>query len=317
MTLIWIKGNTFFEGRFLGRMLAWGTAGLLPYLFLPLIETTFGASSMSFWQALKAQWGFQKYFLVTVPKSRVLLCSLTSILPLLVMGIRWPSSLGDTSVLGGMMANLAFRVVHGLFLATCIWLVFDPPFSPRALGFGLPFLTFYYLTALSIGYFSGYFLLVFGTEPEKAHRRRSSNVRLVNWAIASLVWLALIVVPAGLVMRNGPIIADRNNSPLDKFSQTLTTSLPDRGAIVLSDEPITLLLVEATLSRRGTAQPHILIDTRSLANPGYHRQLLRRYPQRWPDFFANQKAGAPVDGAKVMEWLFRLSQNNEFYYLHP
>jgi len=45
------------------------------------------------------------------------------------------------------------------------------PLSARQVGFGYPFLPIYYLGALSIGYYSGYFLLVFGTENIKMRQR--------------------------------------------------------------------------------------------------------------------------------------------------
>jgi len=70
---------------------------------------------------------------------------------------------------------LLFRVVHLAFMAAGIWTAFDGKISARALvdskllqftdeaRSGVPFLTFYYLGGLCLGYFVGYFLLVFGT----------------------------------------------------------------------------------------------------------------------------------------------------------
>jgi len=63
------------------------------------------------------------------------------------------------------LTSFLFHLVCAAFLIFCIWMAFDPPFSPRHLNLGTPLLTFYYLGALSIGYFSGYFLLVFGKAP--------------------------------------------------------------------------------------------------------------------------------------------------------
>ena len=63
------------------------------------------------------------------------------------------------------LTSFMFHLIHAVFLVVCLWVAFDPPFSPRHLGLGLPFLTFYYLGALSVGYYCGYFLLVFGRKP--------------------------------------------------------------------------------------------------------------------------------------------------------
>ena len=92
--------------------------------------------------------------------------SLTSLVPILVLAIRWSSSFGDSSRIGATLASFMFSLVHGVILGVCIWAAFDPPFGPRRidLGIGLetPCLTLYYLGALSISYFSGCFLWFFG-----------------------------------------------------------------------------------------------------------------------------------------------------------
>ena len=87
--------------------------------------------------------------------------SLSSLAPVLMLSIRWHSTFGDTSQMGRALASLMFHFVHAVFLILCIWVAFDPPFSPREKGFGL---TLYYLSALGVGYYSGYFLLVFRKE---------------------------------------------------------------------------------------------------------------------------------------------------------
>jgi hypothetical protein len=90
---------------------------------------------------------------------------------MLFIGIRWPSSFGDTSAAGNFLTNFMFRVVHALFLVVCLWVVFDAPFSARIImdrllhdvpegPVGMPFLGFHYLCALAIGYLIGYFLLL-------------------------------------------------------------------------------------------------------------------------------------------------------------
>ncbi|MCL5096673.1 MAG: tetratricopeptide repeat protein [Candidatus Omnitrophica bacterium] len=314
---IWIKGWSFFRGRFMLRMIGFGVLGLLLYLLLPFVESLGDKTHMNFWELLRFEWGAQKAVLMVFPKYVVLVCGLTSLLPVLVMGFRWPSSFGDTSVLGAMLTNLMFRVVHAILLVACAWVMFDPPFSPRVQGYGIPFLTFYYLSALSIGYFSGYFLLVFGTEPEKRHHRVSLLARQFNRFLAGLVWVALVAVPAGLVYLNWPAIRADNGPYLKTLANSLAQELPAKGGLVLSDEPNDLLLVEAVLDRAGTLPSYLMLDTASLPYMDYYHNLRRRFPQKWPDFLGGHDLSDPIASVVLLRWMISLAQSNEVYYLHP
>ena len=112
-------------------------------------------SDQSFWELLRMNIGYQKNQLLGFPKfPNLFLISLTSIMPVLVMGIRWPASFGDINAVGNALTNLMSHVLHAIFLAACLYVSFDPPISPRRAGFGIPMLPFYYLAALSVGYYS-------------------------------------------------------------------------------------------------------------------------------------------------------------------
>ena len=50
--LIWIRGREFFRLRFVGRMVAFGLAGLSLYLILPLLSQLSETSAISFWTIL-------------------------------------------------------------------------------------------------------------------------------------------------------------------------------------------------------------------------------------------------------------------------
>jgi tetratricopeptide (TPR) repeat protein len=317
VALIWLKGRRFFQYRFVLRMIGWGAAGLLLYLVLPLAELVSGTGSVSFWQLLKLQWASQKAVLVVFPRYVLLLCGLTSLLPVLIMSIRWPSFAGDTSKLGGVITTLMFRVVHGLFLVATIWVMFDPPFSPRLLGYGLPFLGFYYLSALAIGYFSGFFLLVFGTDPEKSWSQRPPIFRLISRALAGLVWVALPVVAVGLFHRNLPSIRIHNGPHLYQMARLVTQAIPKQGAYVLSDHFMLTLLAEAAWNREGTRPPHVLLDTSSMNYQSYHRNAARRYPGRWPLDLTGPAMPDPVNQVGLMQLVANLARTNEVYYLHP
>src|SRR5437667_4685124 len=112
--LVWIRGLSFFNLRFLGRMFVYGLAGLLLYLLLPILQSHSEISPVPFWQALKANLGTQEGILAALSKSSrqtVALLGLTSLVPLFIIGIRWASYFGDTSKLGVALATLMFHVV--------------------------------------------------------------------------------------------------------------------------------------------------------------------------------------------------------------
>jgi predicted Zn-dependent protease len=318
VALVWILGVRFFEFRFLTRMVVFGSLGLLFYLVVPLVEVQTGDSPLSFWQLFKRQLATQKSILMFRPlRTRALVCGLTSILPLLMIGIRWPSSSGDTSVAGNVLTNVMFKLVHAIFLIACVWVAFDPNFSPRSLGLGLPFLTFYYLGALSVGYFVGYFLLVFGHEPERKSRRRSAPlVRFANGLVVALIWVALVGIPAGLIYRNLSVIKAENGQLLEKLVASESQHLPPNGGLVLSDEASSLLLLEGYLRKKGGHHPYLLLNTDLLQYHAYHRSLQTRYASRFPKLPLD-KLPEPIDSLSLLTMVYSLGQSNQMFYLQP
>jgi hypothetical protein len=128
--LIRVKGFAFFEPRFLLRMFVWGFPGLLFYFVLPVISAFSEISNVPFWQALTANLGSQKYALLVGPFNKGALfdpndpmwvLALPSLLPILIIAIRWPSFTGDTSRHGNSVLRFAFHLVHALFLVICVW----------------------------------------------------------------------------------------------------------------------------------------------------------------------------------------------------
>lgn len=319
VALIWILGLRFFRPGFLLRMTAWGLLGLSLYFLLPIFWALSDQPNVGFWEALKAELANQKSFLFDTPslRNRAFVLSLTSLLPLLILGIRWPSSFGDTSAAGAALTNLMFRVIHIVFLAACIWIFFDQRFSPRALGFGLPFLSFYYLSALAIGYLSGYILLVFGETKTKTWHRRSQGGVLLDYGLTGAVCLAAVAVPAALVYKNFNVIWSNNGPILKGFAEIAAKELPQAGAIILSDEPYSLLLLEAYLSREGTAHRNLLVHSGSLSVPDYHRALQTRYGTRWPDITQGVPKGEVIEDVTLLQLITSLGQSNRVFYLHP
>jgi tetratricopeptide (TPR) repeat protein len=321
IALIWIKGMGFFKARFLLRMTGCGAAGLLFYLLLPAVEAAGGASGYTFWELLRSYWGHQKNVLLGFPRFIVLFISLTSIFPALFMGIRWPAQFGEISAVGNALTNLMTHVIHGVFLAAAIYVAFDPPFSPRSLSAGLGLYTllpFYFLGALAIGYCSGYFLLVFGAKPGPQTWQRPSPIRrAINHAVVGLVWLGLVAVPAGLIVKNLPVIRASSGEAMDRLSGAAAKSLPETGAVVLSDDRFRLFSLQYELSKSNPGHKHILVDTASLVAPAYHEAMLKKFPERWPKFASPPHPRSLIGSVNLIELLYHLHRTGPVYYLHP
>lgn len=314
--LVWTKKFRFFELRFLGRMALFGLIGLSLYLVPPLIQAV--SHSYGFWQVLKSNLAMQKTAVFAVPFSKYVLffsqkplwvLGLTSLLPIFVISLRWPSYFGDSSSLGIALATWIFHIVHGILLVVCLWVMFDPAFSPRHLGFGLPLLTLYYLTALSVGYLSGYFLLVFTSAPGRA-QRTPVFLSALSRAVRAVICLLLILVPAGLIYRNLPQIRITNGPALKQYASTVAGELPKR-AVVLSDDPVKLFLVESWFVAAGKARDYIFLDSQSLKWPQYHLFLHKKYSDALP----YPQGNLPVERA-LRFMLIQLAQTNAVYYLH-
>jgi tetratricopeptide (TPR) repeat protein len=320
VTLVWIKGLRFFDLRFLARMGLCGLAGLALYFVLPLVAWLGDGASVPFWSALKFNLASQRYALLSLfrfcNQNRVegLLLALPTLVPLIIIGIRWPSFSGDTSKLGIALATLIFHLVHGLFLCVLVWIALNPPFTPRSRGYG-PFLSYYYLGALSVGYCSGYFLLLFRGKPQRG-RRISPNVRLLNNVISGAIWLLLLLAPAALVYRNLPQIRITNGPVLKHFAALMAEALPPKRAVLLSDDPRRLMLLHAYAVRSGRGEEDLFLDTAALASPDYHRFLAKKYPRVWesnPPKSIVQRA----DPILLLRLISPLVQANDVYYLHP
>ena len=339
LALVWSKGVSFFKPRFLGRLLLYGLAGESLYLLLPLLNVLLHKDlGQSFWQYLKPNlrmdWHAVK--LIAIPDARYGLgiISLTSILPVFLMAIRWPESFGDNSRLGMALSNFLFHLINAIVLGVCLWIMFDPPFSPRNLSLlGTPGLMFYYLTALSIGYYSGYLLLVFGRwmgrkiDPNMPRHLRPRHGKLEMFLVQKVgVFLTLAVgalAIAGLVYKNTSGMLSLNNSLLDQYGRLMLKSLPAKSGVLLCDSdsqstdmPWRLYILQAELARNGLTKDFLPIDTRALDWPSYHRYLHRNYPARFPLLVADKDVDAISPLAEV-NLLGQLIKTNNLFYLNP
>lgn len=319
--LIWIRGRAFFNVRFLLRTIALGLVGLLLYLLLPTLALFGPDTGYSWGDMIRTYWASQRDSLLNFPRVIVVLLSVTSILPVIFMGIRWPAQFGEVSPLGNALTNLMTHLIHAIFLVACVYVAFDQYFSPRNLTGGMVvLLPFYFLGALSVGYCTGYFLLVCGPEaPATPQWQRATPLwRMIKKAGFVLVLLAAVIVPSLLAYQNVSLIWANTGSALGRFSTLAAQSLPREGAIVLSDEPFRLFALEHEL-RTGSfdRSKFVLVDTRSLENGDYHRHLLRKHPGVWPkvsETMAPKQAVAPID---LIQQLMKLATQRPVYYLHP
>ncbi len=320
MALIWIKGLEFFNLRFLGQMCLWGLAGLLLYLLLPITQSTGDVAPFPFWSALKTNLLGQKatlgmgYSYARQNFGNTLLLVIPSLVPVFLIGIRWPSYFGDTSRIGIALATYMFHFVHALLLLACVWVAMDPPISARNQGFGIPFLSFYYLGALSVGYFAGYFLLVFRPQTDRYRRQIGGNAFLTKLATSG-VWLLFGVATVVLVYRNLPQIRISNGPIYRQLASRMAQSLPAQPAYILSDDPRRMVLLQAAVTDAGKAKDYVFLDTRALKVTDYHRYLKKRYPEKWK--IEVPKGTGQLEDVSLLMLMARLAETNAVYYLHP
>lgn len=313
--LIWIKRFRFLQGRFLVRIMLLGLAGMSLYLLLPLIASRSTHLDVTFWQALKHNLSVQQSMLGGFPKKALLLFSFTSLFPILLFAVRWPSSFGDISRAGSALTTWTFHLAHlALFLA-CAWTAFDPPTSPRNIGRGIPFLTFYYLCAIIAGYLAGYLLLVFGKKPTSRWKVQPLH-RAAAYVVIPVTIAVLIGAPVGLILKNLPEMKRTNGPMVRDFVSLMANDLPSGPTVVLSDDPIRLQMVQSLLSSRADATNYILLDTRFLKLPAYHQINAELHGQRWPEMSITPRAGVVPDG-QLVDLMLRLAQSNQVVYLHP
>jgi tetratricopeptide (TPR) repeat protein len=319
VALVWIKGLSFFNVGFLTRMFMCGSAGLLLYFVQPLAASFGDISSVQFWPALKYNLISQKQVLQTFVgfcnrnRQEGLLLALLSLVPLFSIAIRWPSYFGDSSRIGFILTTFIFHLIHALFLVVLVWVALNPSFSPYSRGYG-PFLTYYYLGAITVGYCCGYFLLLFSGKTDR--RRLSPYLRFINKSVTAAIWLLFILVPLIMLWRNLPQVRATNGPMLRQYAALLAQSLPNRQGVLLTDDPRRAFLLQAYSAESGTDSDFLILDTSSLSWPDYHRFLKKRHPLLW-------ESNPPKGSAQHAEPLYlahlisRLARTNALYYLHP
>jgi tetratricopeptide (TPR) repeat protein len=317
MALIWIKGFGFFNLRFIALMSVCGAAGLLLYLLAPALGSL-GGDHDNFWYMLREEVGSQTYYLRMIPRYVVLVAGLATILPLIFAGVRWPSFLGEVSAVGNMLTQFMIEMLHVVFLVLPLVTLCEFKFSPSARMREMPnsFLTFYYVAALCVGYFSGYLLLIFGRRTAQSWERPGPARKFLNGVVVAVVWALAFAAPIGLACQNFPRLQASNSPVLTQFADYVLDGLPPKDAIVLSDDAARLTLLEGAYQRRHLSNQNFLIETGSLAHREYIRYLTSRYPELNKEMTLPGNL-PPVLATRALErFMFQIGRTHQIYYLH-
>ena len=329
VALLWTVRMQLFREDLPLKLALNALVGLSLYLLLPVAALLSG-SGENFLDVLMANLGLQKSFLGSLFSQRlmVLVMASTAILPLLLVSIRWPANFGDTNAAASAITTALLRLVHFLFLAVCIYVAFDHVVSPRKLvnlpqvtGIGAPFLTFYYLGALSIGYFLGYLLLLSGKEEVRKWQKPSELSKALNRGLHIGLQGAALVVIGVLAWQNaGTIFANNKNDITGTYAKWLTDSLPNGKAILFADNGMSpqIQLLHAELARSKSGGQTMLIQTDLLASPDYQVRLAKRSNSLWPSPPEEVLEAKRIDDLQILNMLNAITAaKTPIYYLHP
>jgi tetratricopeptide (TPR) repeat protein len=341
LAILWLRGLEFFNLRFLLRMTLCALAGMLFFLVLPTVGKLSGNFSMSFWEILKPAWRLDWQIIKAVGsggvRQNLIIMSATTFLPVLMMAIRWQANFGDRSRIGKVIINYMFHGVHAVIFSVCVWVMFDSPFSPGQLTlniylapfYGSPALTMYYLSALGLGYYCGYYLLVFGKKAMPTRRNPKPMPALpgkfdvlspiIYWG----VYAAAALAAGTLIYKNLDPVRALNDQTLLNYAQFMEQNLPPGGGILLSDadgagsgQQTRTLLIQAALARSGRAKDFLVLDTQALNWAPYHRYLHEKFPKKWPQTVGEKDMGG-VRPLAILGTLSSLAKSNTLCYLSP
>jgi len=319
---IWLKRIWLFNWKFVIRLVGCGFLGLLLYGLIPLLGVI--RHEGGFWELLRQKLAEQHVYFLLIPRYYALIAGLPTLLPLLSAFTGWPALEGEFKLRTETFARVSFRAMQIVFLAVGVLMFFDVAISPSPrVRFGLGvrgepgFLSFYYLAALSVGYFSGYLLLVFGKDVAYRWGQALTLLRTLNLALVGLLWAAAIVLPGILFYLNFAHIRDYASPAVSDFGKELAQSLPAGPAFVVADDPVRLYLTIGASQSLGLPNQYTFIEGQSLPHGEYFRYLADHdpafrkelvHPEQIPDKITDQQIGL---------LLAHLSQQRPVYYLHP
>ena len=315
VAIVWIRGWEFFHLGFLSRMLLAGLVGLSLLIWIPLSARLTGRYDESFWSLLRAGLELKAGQLLMYPRGRFLFLFLMMIAPLVGIGIRWPSRMG--AGLDSLAAMIAWQVLVFAWFGLCIAVAFDLKFSPRQLGYGVPLLTFSFCACLAVGYFAGYYLLLWTGRPDPRHAYSITPLSSGFSRLAGvLVVLLTLLVPVALVAKNWRVVLADNGSSLWDYSRTMLAPLHRAPGLVFADDPMLFMALTAGNETMSSKGGHLLVQTRLAPVRVYRQFLANRHAERWP---ALREIAAAKDNIAGL-WLTlatRAAQSNQTFFAAP
>ena len=319
-TVLWMKGRSFFDFGFLLKFGLLGCLGLLLYLIPAIAHATSDVSPLGFWEALRAYLGAQKFAVFSYRRVTALFLAIVCIFPLLGMAFRWGEAGGDVSGASAQVTTGLTHLVNAAFLILGLAAAFEyKGISVRELAAaaGTPAaLTVFYLSALSVGYYTGYFLLVFGTPSIHKWGRPSPLGKGINRAVVALVAIASICVPAALIYVQWPKLSKSQGPALNQMARRMSEALPD-GSISLSDSPFWFLVANAGTEAAGRGGKVLHTDSSSITSAAYHRYMRKRHPKVWPPLEREYSLKDSLAPGAVIRFLTSLSLSNQVLYTEP
>jgi tetratricopeptide (TPR) repeat protein len=317
VAVIWIKGIEFFNLQFLGKFIGLFIVGLLMYLFLPVLTLIQNPGQYTFWELLKGEIGQQKMLLFFRGfRWPVFLLSLTSLLPLLFISIKWPTFEGDVSPVSNFLNRIIFRFVHLAFWVVCLWVIYEPFYQKALEATPLQFLPFFYITALCIGYLTGYLILVFLPEKQGASHQSAIGVG-IGYLIAGVAFASLVVTPVALVQKNLPKIQAYNNGAIKLLANQLASVInTEKKPVIISDDISLLTITGFNLLENGKTNC-LLLHSSQLVRHDYQKYLAAKYAGLWPAITNYDQFPEPIASIVLINQIQFLSKNHPVYYLHP
>src|SRR5262249_30208793 len=126
----------------------------------------------------------------------------------------------------------------------------------------------------------------------------------------------LCALPALLLWKNAGTIHVTNGPLVRELTGEFREDLPAGQSVVLSEDPIRLLLLRAGLGARSRDSDALLLDTTLLMAPRYHVFMARRFPSRWPVAPPTNEVETVKSGQWV-ELISAFAAREPVFYLHP
>jgi len=315
VAIVWIRGWSFFNLGFLARFGLAGLVGLSLLLWIPLSARLSGRFDEGFWTLLGNTISMKGGQLLMYPRGRFLFLSLLMIAPLVGIGIRWPSRMG--AGLDTLAANLAWQVLALAWFGLCIAVGFDVKFSPSQLGYGVPLLTFSFCASLAVGYFAGYYLLLWTGRPDARH---AHGIRPVTIGLSRLIGVLIValsvLVPGALIARNWRSLVADNGPALRDYVRTMMAPLHRAPSLVFADDPDLAMALIAGNRTLGGNGDHLVVNIRMAPIRQYRQFLADRQGDRWPALKTIAAANENIAGL----WLTlgtQAARSNQTFFASP